>query len=266
MSTAFESANETFPGPLTLLHTVVTAPGGFGSPSSPTVPSSAAVAGSVMDRFGPASTVGATFVGGGAPSSMWRSGALPGSPSYARAVRCPVPVMMIASAFPLAQPGRFTISWITLERFGVRWFGPASPTSVHGTGDQFTAAVVRGREETLRLELVKVPGLSAACPFRTRFVASLCVSSASNWIHAFAIVAPGGTVTFVNRRPTVCRLVSNTSSRSALARFGNPLDPSSASSLLAAMRRSIGGAGGATVTCIESLAASAPSSAVSRSR
>ncbi len=61
MSTAFASPNVTFPGPLTLLHTVVTVPGGFGSPSSPTVPSSDAVAGSVMDRLGPASTDGGAF-------------------------------------------------------------------------------------------------------------------------------------------------------------------------------------------------------------
>ncbi len=58
MSTAFESANVTPPGPLDFVHVAVTAPGGFGSPSSFTVPSSDADAGSVMDRFGPASTVG----------------------------------------------------------------------------------------------------------------------------------------------------------------------------------------------------------------
>ncbi len=118
-------------------------------------------------------------------------------------MRCPVPVMMIASAFPLAQPGRLTTCWITLLRSGVRWFGPASPTSVHGAGDQFTAAAVRGRDEMSNAVVVNVPALSAACPCRTRFVGSLCTSSASNWIHAFAIVAPWGTVRFVNRRPTV---------------------------------------------------------------
>ena len=48
VSTAFAPWNVTGPGPLTTPHVVVTAPGGFGRPSSLTVPSSTALAGSVI--------------------------------------------------------------------------------------------------------------------------------------------------------------------------------------------------------------------------
>ena len=56
--------NVTVPGPLPLLQVVVTAPGGLGSPSSVTVPSSVAPAGSVMVWSSPASTTGAVLGGG----------------------------------------------------------------------------------------------------------------------------------------------------------------------------------------------------------
>ena len=46
-------------------------------------------------------------------------------PSKASAVRRPEPVTISASALPLAQPGRETISCITAARFGVRWSAPA---------------------------------------------------------------------------------------------------------------------------------------------
>src|SRR5262245_50679497 len=49
----------TVPGPLPLLQATVNIPGGLGSPSSLTVPESAADAGSVMVWLGPASTIGA---------------------------------------------------------------------------------------------------------------------------------------------------------------------------------------------------------------
>jgi hypothetical protein len=52
-------AKVTVPGPDTLVHAAVTAPGGFGSPSSPTAPDSVAAAGRVTVRSGPASAVGA---------------------------------------------------------------------------------------------------------------------------------------------------------------------------------------------------------------
>src|SRR2546425_476083 len=73
--------------------------------------------------------------GGGAPpaKSTWSNGAPGGFPLHAQAVRCPVRVMMMASAFPLVHHGRFTISWIPALRSGVRCFAPASP-AIHGTG------------------------------------------------------------------------------------------------------------------------------------
>jgi hypothetical protein len=51
---------------------------------------------------------------------MWSSGAVAALASYESAVRLPLPVMMTASAWPALQPGRFTISWITAVRSGVR--------------------------------------------------------------------------------------------------------------------------------------------------
>ena len=56
-------AKVTLPGPLTLDQATVTAPGGFGSPSSVAVPVSDAVPGRVTARSGPAFTVGAVFAG-----------------------------------------------------------------------------------------------------------------------------------------------------------------------------------------------------------
>ena len=47
VSTAFSSVNDTVPGPLCFVHVVVTAAGGFGKPSSDTVPSNIASAGKV---------------------------------------------------------------------------------------------------------------------------------------------------------------------------------------------------------------------------
>src|SRR5215212_9680655 len=44
------------------------------------------------------------------PYSTWSKGAPVASPSYALAVRWPLPVMMIAREWPPDQPGRFTIS------------------------------------------------------------------------------------------------------------------------------------------------------------
>jgi hypothetical protein len=70
VSTAEASAKVTVPGPDTVLHVVVTPPGGFGNPSSDTVPSNDADPGSVTGWSGPASTDGAWFTGlGGSPSS-----------------------------------------------------------------------------------------------------------------------------------------------------------------------------------------------------
>jgi hypothetical protein len=46
---------------------------------------------------------------------------------------------------------------------GVRWAGPASPF-VHAEGDHDTEVEVPGRDEMLAVAVVKVVGLSAACP------------------------------------------------------------------------------------------------------
>jgi len=53
------SANVTAPGPLTVLHVYVNAPGGFGRPSSVAEPLKLALFGSVIVRLGPALTTGA---------------------------------------------------------------------------------------------------------------------------------------------------------------------------------------------------------------
>jgi hypothetical protein len=54
-------AKVTVPGPETLVHAAVTAPGGLGRPSSLAEPASVAAAGIVTSRSGPASAVGAWF-------------------------------------------------------------------------------------------------------------------------------------------------------------------------------------------------------------
>ena len=59
VSTAAALPNVTVPGPLTRVQVVVTAAGGFGSPSSVTVPSSVATPGKVIVWSGPALTDGA---------------------------------------------------------------------------------------------------------------------------------------------------------------------------------------------------------------
>ena len=63
VSTVAALPNVTVPGPLTFVQVVVTAPGGFGRPSSVTVPSSVAVAGKVIVWSGPALTTGGVFAG-----------------------------------------------------------------------------------------------------------------------------------------------------------------------------------------------------------
>ena len=51
---------------------------------------------------------------------MCRNGAQAAPPSTDSATRLPEPVTTSASALPLAQAGRETISCITAARFGVR--------------------------------------------------------------------------------------------------------------------------------------------------
>src|SRR5262249_2083765 len=125
-----------------------------------------------------------------------------GLPSYEYAVRWPVPLTMTASALPLAQPPRFTTSWITADRLGVRWFAPASP-EFHATGLHEAEADVLGREVTLRLAGRKGGALSDACARKVSAVASLCDSFAVNWMYARLIVAPFGIASPVQRMPTV---------------------------------------------------------------
>ena len=50
--------------------------------------------------------------------SMYRMGAITGSPLYASAVRRPEPLMTSTSALPPDQPLRFTISWTIGNRSG----------------------------------------------------------------------------------------------------------------------------------------------------
>src|SRR2546426_1032902 len=60
---ALEALNVTVPGPLTLLHMMVSAPGGLGSPSSVAVPVRLAAFGSVIVWLAPALTTGALLPG-----------------------------------------------------------------------------------------------------------------------------------------------------------------------------------------------------------
>src|SRR5439155_201445 len=116
--------------------------------------------------------------------------------------RRPVPVTIMTSALPLAHPGRLTTSWITALRSGVRSFAEVSP-ELHATGAQPVAAVVRVRVETSPLVAPKAGGLSAACPWRTRLVATLWAVRAVNWRYAAVMVEPAGMVRPVQRMPTV---------------------------------------------------------------
>lgn len=79
------------------------------------------------------------------------------------------------------QPARLTISWITVARFGVRWSGRACPTVDQGAGDQATLAAVRGLEETFRVAVVKVPGLSEVWPWTVSDVEAVLTWSTRNW-------------------------------------------------------------------------------------
>ncbi len=101
------------------------------------------------------------------PDSVYSTcskGAAAAAPSQASATRSPVPVMMMASELPLAQPGRLTISCMTEAMSGVCWSGPASPFVVQGGGDQETVAAVAGREEIFPPDEVNVAALSTSSP------------------------------------------------------------------------------------------------------
>ena len=73
VSTAFGLPKVTVPGPLTLLQVGVVAPGGLGRPSSVTVPSRLAEAGSVTVWSAPADTEGGALVCEGGFTTTVRS-------------------------------------------------------------------------------------------------------------------------------------------------------------------------------------------------
>src|SRR6266508_3951627 len=98
-------------GPLTSDQATVTAPGGFGNPSSVTVPSSSAGVPTVVTWSAPSDTDGVSFAGGvPATYSTWSSGAAAAFPSKLCAVRRPLPVAISINALPDAHPGRLTTS------------------------------------------------------------------------------------------------------------------------------------------------------------
>src|SRR4029450_4420974 len=123
--------------------------------------------------------------------------------------------MMSTSAFPETQPGPVTTPETTEFRPLVRWSVPAAPTLDQGSGLQPIAAPVLGRALMLPLSDANVVGLSEACPRIVNAFASLLTSSTWNWTYARVTVAPCGTRTPVNRRPTIWFDPSYTSSRSA---------------------------------------------------
>ena len=92
-----------------------------------------------------------------------------------------VPLMMMARAFPLAQPGRFTISWMIAVRSGVRSAAAVSP-EVQAAGDQLALAVVSARDDTLFVALANVAALSSACPAIVSVFALLSEDLAVNWM------------------------------------------------------------------------------------
>jgi hypothetical protein len=134
--------------------------------------------------------------------STWRRGAAAGPTSHATAHRFPVPVTMIASALPLAHPGRPTISCSTAFSSGVCCPGPAAPTTDHDGGLHVAVAAVRGRDDTLPVAVVNAVALSAAVPASVSVGTPPSVSSTVNWIHARTMVAPGGMARPAKRMPT----------------------------------------------------------------
>src|SRR5262249_13393003 len=121
---------------------------------------------------------------------------------------------------------------------GVRWSRPFASIGAHASGDQAAAATVRGRAETLRVPVVNLAGLSAACPSMRSVVAMLPVLATWSCTQAARIGAPRGTASSGKRSPTVWRVVSWTSSSVLLVRVTFPAADSSASSALVAMRTS----------------------------
>ena len=76
-------------------------------------------------------------------------------------MRWPVPVTITTSAFPLAHPGRLTISWMSAASSGVRWLAPTWPAA-HAAGAQLAQADVRARVDMFPDPELKVAALSAA--------------------------------------------------------------------------------------------------------
>src|SRR5262249_44962016 len=150
----------TVPGPLPLLQATVNIPGGLGSPSSLTVPESAADAGSVMVWLGPASTIGA-WLGRGSTvictettqeRRLWKAGSrgayVPATVNVAvvesafafwkLTVPGPLPLLQVSVTVPggLGFPSSNTVPVSTAPPGSVMvWLGPASTSGAEfGTG------------------------------------------------------------------------------------------------------------------------------------
>ena len=133
VAAAFGLAKVTVPGPLTIDQVMVTALGGFGSPSSVTVPARVAAAGKVTVRSGPALTTGAWLTGGAGFTVMATSSLADRALSFPVRRRTYEPdvenVAVVAAAFGLAKvtvPGPLTIDQVMVTALG----GFGSPSSV----------------------------------------------------------------------------------------------------------------------------------------
>ena len=204
--------------------------------------------------------------------SMCRTGAFAAPPSNDSATRVPSPVTNRASALPLAQPGRSTISWSTAARLGVRWSAVARR---HGRPrhrrSMPRSAVVLDREEMLLAVVVNAPALSAASPATVTLVVAVDTSSTWNWTQAAVIVArprqghPGEPHRHGLRGRSVLAQVQVTAGQGDRTGRGAFLGVVGAGPHGDVQHRAGGGAGSDTVTVTSSLTVSAPSSPVSRS-
>src|SRR5512140_3527085 len=131
---------------------------------------------------------------------MVSTAALAADRSNEAAVLWPEPLTMMVSALFCTQPGRLTISWITGPRSGVAIF--SSNTVQAGILFQSILALVLGRLEIFPAVIVKVAGLSAACPKNDSEVTSDWSSLTVKVIEALRMVASLGTWTLVKRMPT----------------------------------------------------------------
>src|SRR4051812_48450707 len=185
--------------------------------------------------------------------STCRSGAPDRDPSYASAVRRPVPLNWKARALPATHPGRPIAACTRLEMSGVRCPAPATSAVGQVGGDQGMPPAT-GRAVIVLLPEVYVAGLAADSPRMVSDDAPVLTSSTWNCTQAPVTVAPTGTCTPGKRTPTTCCVEpSAISSRSVLVRVADPLTFCSASSepevtRTCAMRVGGGPMAGCTVT------------------